>query len=113
MMIKPQTAREVRMNQQLGKTLGKVNKEIGSIEAFLDDPITRMSGCADEFLPDFSRRVLERIEVILRDAGYANFKSFLDEVEERTSPKWAYFYSGIEHLEDINGQAFWREGRGL
>lgn len=95
------------MNHELGKTLGEVNKEVGSISAFLDDPITRQSGCADEFLPAMNRRVLKNIKTILRDAGYSFFNDFLDDIENRTSPKWAYFYSGIGHLDDITGDKFW------
>jgi hypothetical protein len=95
-------------NQNLGKTVGEVSKAIGSISDFLDDPITRQSGCADEFLPIMNRKVLGDIQQILRDAGYTFFRDFLDEMEERTNPKWAYFYSGIAHLDDISGDFFWR-----
>jgi len=96
------------VNENLGKLVGEVSKEIGSIGDFLDDPITRESGCADELLPLVSKNILERIKTLLQDNGYTFFRDFLDEIEARTSPKWAYFYSGIEHLDDITGDFFWR-----
>lgn len=96
------------MNEHLGKTLGEVNAEVGSISAFLDDPITRQSGCADELLPILNRHVLTNVKQILQDAGYTFFRDFIDEIEARTNPKWAYFYSGIAHFDDITGDYFWR-----
>jgi hypothetical protein len=109
----PKTRRDAEVNENLGKLVGEVSKEIGSISDFLDDPITRESSCGYELLPSFSQKVMARVQRLIQDAGYEYFKEFLDEVEARTSPKWAYFYSGIEHLEDINGDRFWVGGRGL
>jgi hypothetical protein len=95
-------------NQNLGKTVGEVNEVLSAITAFLDDPITRQSGCADELLPSVNRSALLRIQTILRANGYTFFRDFLDEVEARTNSKWAYFYSGLAHLDDISGDFFWR-----
>src|SRR5215471_9869365 len=102
MIANPRTlrGREERMNPELGKLVGEVSKEMGSIGEFLDDPITRQSSCGGELLPLYSKHVMERIETLLRNAGYNFFKDFIDEVEARTNEKWAYFYSGIAHFED-------------
>lgn len=94
------------MKSNLGVTVSKVRAELERFTAFFDDPITRGSGCADEFAPGMRRRTAVRIEAILRDAGYDNYCAFVNDVEERTTPKWSYFCSGIDSLFDNGGEFF-------
>lgn len=86
------------MNQQLGKLVGQVLHELGACDRFLDDPMTEATG-TQELLPLVARASNARIKVLLGQAGYTP-REFAQEVEERTTPKWAYYYgfTTLKHL---------------
>jgi hypothetical protein len=94
------------MNTNLGETVSAVERELDLLTDFMDDPITRASGCGDELFPLVSRACLERVEALLRARGYACYREFMVEVEDRTCDRWVHFYSGIEHLDDIEGVGY-------
>lgn len=83
----------------LGKLTGDVLAELSSVAAFFDDPITRASGCADEFAPSVCGRAHERIVRLLDVGGFADAQSFVEAVERATSPRWAYFAGLYELIE--------------
>lgn len=96
-------------HDNLGRLVSLVDSEMRSICGWLDDPITRESGCADEFVPCMNRRAVDRIEVMLRRAGYASYDEFMDEVAARTSDRFVYFCTSLPAWSGSNTPFFTRE----
>jgi hypothetical protein len=88
---------------ELGKLTGAILHELGAFSRFHDDPITIQSSCGDELVPLVWRFTSERILVLIFDAGMTP-RQFLEEVEDRTSPKWIYF-SGLSQIRDIEEES--------
>lgn len=78
---------------QLGALSTAIGHALGSVDAFLDDPITRASSCGDEFLPDVRRRALKRVHEILDAAGVTP-EQYDMQLSSRVDAKWLHF-SGV------------------
>ena len=84
------------MNQQLGKTLGIVQKA-------LDEWDEEVSHMADFYAPtecygDVNRSKRKQLTELIRSLGYSSARKLADEVEARTSAHYVYFRTSLTSL---------------
>lgn len=85
---------------EFGQLCSKVQREMSAVNRFFDDPMTAYSGCGDELAPIVLEGARARLTAILDEAGIAPHE-FDEELERRTSPKFAYGFGSVHSFLNL------------
>lgn len=84
----------------LGTLVSQVEARIAAYNQAFEDPIMRMSGCADEFAPSMYRKLKADVLELVQAAGFVTWWHFIDAVTRQTSERWVYFNTSLSMMFD-------------